>query len=92
MASLKLPAMQATAYELPAPQTCPTVHGSHAVAPMAAWNDPAAQSSHSALDVFGCALPLAHGVGTNAPVPQKFPAGHSMQSWREVITSRLAFW
>ena len=54
------------------------------------------QSSHSALDGLGCALPLAHGVGAAAPVEQNDPGGHTTQSSWEVMempsAASVAFW
>ena len=56
-----------------------------AVLPKPLWNLPASQSAHTLWLAYGCTVPGLHSVGSAAPVEQKAPAGHSMQSSSLVI-------
>ena len=61
------------------------MHGLHAVSPDMSWYSPAEQRVH--MEVRGAAanVPGAHAVWPAAPVGQKLPALHSMQSAALVI-------
>ena len=78
-----MPAEQGSAAAAPSGQYLPASHGSHAVAPAAPWNFPAAHGAQDGLPVPAAYVPAAHGCRPSvdvAPVVQKWPASHGVQS------------
>ena len=64
------------------------MHGLQVVAPFWSWKVPASHLSQMPDSVDAVNVPGSHSVSTSAPVGQKLPAEHTMQSTALVITSR----
>ena len=61
-------------------QWLPGGHSTHAVAPLAPWNEPAAHAAHTLCPPLAAIVPGSHGVWLVAPVAHAEPAGHAVQS------------
>ena len=75
-----VPAAHGVGAELPLAHQDFLGHTVHAVAPLAAWNDPAAQRSQVAMPLSAAKLPGAQKATSVAPVEVAEPAGHTWQS------------
>ena len=89
---LYVPSSHGSGAAAPSAQKEPGTQLKHSVCPDTFMNVPGMHLSHEPCSVSFCTVPGAHSVGADAPVLQKEPAGHAMQSSALVITASDAFW